>query len=366
MDGVGDYTRGLAAELNAQGHQCHLLALSDSHVREATACEFSDGPNVTMGLRLPATQSWPERVRRAKSFCESLAPDWVSWQIVLYGFDRRGMSFGLGRRFKEISGTCRNQIMFHEIWIGGAEQSTAKHKIVGKLQRSIIKDLLRRLHPLVIHTHAPLYRHLLGKLGFPVTILSLFGNVALAASPESEWLKKQGAGAWADRNAWWIFVMFGSIHPEWDAEDFWQRASEGAQKAGKKCLLIFIGRPGAAGERKMQELQEHQGDSWRFLNLGQRPEEDISQSLLAADFGVSSVPPENVFKSGTVAAMIEHGLQVIVTRPVARYADCPSEILTVGMRNVVRDFNLETLRKSKVGSSRPEVARQFIEDLERA
>jgi len=85
--------------------------------------------------------------------------------------------------------------------------------------------------------------------------------------------------------------------------------------------------------------------------------------LLAADFGVSAVPPEFVFKSGTTIAMIEHGLPVIVTRATARYPNCPNEVHSAGMKNVSRNFDLEVLQKSKPESLLPAVARQFIEDL---
>ena len=371
MDGVGDYTRRLAAELNARGHSCYLLSLADPQVKKATACDFGGTNGGLPGLRLSATDSWTRRLRQAKTFRECVAPDWVSWQIVLYGFDPRGLSFGLGRRCKEISGGCKNQIMFHEIWIGEAEQSSLKNKIIGKLQRLIIKDLLQKLQPLVVHTHTPLYQHLLGRLGCQAAILPLFGNIPLTTRPRSEWLKEKWPEGWvqfkmADRDSWWIFVVFGSIHPEWDADDFLRRASAAGQRAGKKCALISIGRPGAAGERMLQGLQKREGDSWRFFNLGRQPEEDISQCLLMADFGVSAVPPEYLFKSGTAAAMIEHGLQVIATRPTYRYPNCPSEVLSVGMRNVSGDFDLEALKKSKADSLLPAVANQFIEDLQQA
>jgi glycosyltransferase involved in cell wall biosynthesis len=371
MDGVGDYTRRLAAELNARGHHCHLLSLADSQIKRSMAGEFGDAKGLVPYLRLPATDSWPERLRQAKSFCECVAPDWISWQIVLYGFDPRGLSFGLGARCGEISAGRRNQIMFHELWIGEAEQSSLKNKIIGKLQRPIIKDLLSRLRPLVVHTHTPLYQHLLGGLGCRAAILPLFGNIPLTARPHPDWLKEKRPGGClpfhaADRDSWWIFVVFGIIHPEWNADDFWQKASAAAQRAGKKCLLISIGRPGAAGERMLRELQKHEGDSWRFLNLGWQPEEDISQCLFMADFGVSANPPERMFKSGTAAAMIEHGLQIITTRPMSRYPNCPPEMLSVGMRNVVKDFDLKALKKSKADSLLPAVAGQFIEDLQHA
>jgi glycosyltransferase involved in cell wall biosynthesis len=368
-DGVGDYTRRLAAELRARGHPCDLLALADPYVAQAAAGSLGEPDRTGSSLRLPATDSWPERVRQAKAFCEGVDPDWVSWQIVLYGYDPRGLSFGLGRRCREISGTRKNQIMFHEIWVGEAEQSPLKNRIIGKLQKAIIKDLLQKLHPRVVHTHTPLYRHFLGRLGWRAAILPLFGNIPLTACARSEWLKEKwpdGRFPLADRKAWWIFVIFGSIHPEWDAEDFWSKASAAAQRAGKKCLLISIGRPGTAGERRLQELQKHEGDSWRFLRLGVQSEEDISQCLLAADFGVSAGPPEYLFKSGTAAAMIEHGLPVIATRPRYRYARCPPEILSVGMRNVVPGFDGETLNKTKAESLLPAVAGQFIDDLSRA
>jgi hypothetical protein len=371
MDGVGDYTRRLAEEINARGHHCSLLAVADVHVKKAVTGDFGDANAPIPYLRLPATDSWPERVRQAKVFRERFAPDWISWQIVPYGFDPRGLSFGMGRRFQEISGGCKNQIMFHEVWIGEATISSVKNKIVGKMQRFIIKDLLQKLQPRVVHTHTPLYQHLLGGLGYPSTILPLFGNIPITSRPNSEWLKEKWPQGWtqfkiADREAWWIFVMFGSIHPEWDPEDFWQRASVIAQRAGKKCALISIGRPGAIGEHMLEELQQREGESWRFLNLGQQSEEDISQCLLMADFGVSAAPPEYLFKSGTAAAMVEHGLQVIATRPMYSYRHCPPEKLSVGMRNVRRDFDLEPLRKSKAESLLPAVADQFIQDLQQA
>ena len=357
MDGVGDYARRLASELRVLGHECHLLALSDGRTAEI----LREAEGTIPALRLPATLPWDARVRAAREYVRAMAPDWISWQVVPYGFDPRGLSFGLGRRLREISGDTPVQIMFHEIWIGAARDALFKHKLVGQVQRGIIGDLLRQLAPRVIHTHMPLYRHLLEKLGHPVGILPLFGNVPLAEA-DPTWLQRQrpDLAGQADR---WVFALFGSIHPEWDVDDFRQRSLAAAEKAGKKVLLVSIGRPGSAGEIKLRHLQQDQNDAWQVLVLGQQPESEISQCLFAADFGIASSPPENVFKSGTVAAMIEHGLHVIVTRAPAIYRSCPTEILTAGMRNIVTDFNLAGLGKTKAGSFLPGIARQFLDDL---
>lgn len=240
-----------------------------------------------------------------------------------------------------------------------------------RFQRLIVRDLVQKLRPRVTHTHTPLYQFLLAKLGVAAVRLPIFGNIPITPHARADWLSERWPREWAidhisERRAWWIFLMFGSVHPEWDALDFVCAAESKAQEAGKKCALIFIGRIGAAGEEKLRQLQEKFGDSWRFLNLGPQTEEDISQALLAADFGVSAVPPENLFKSGTATAMLEHGLGVIATRPISLYRNCPLEKLMVDLENVVTNFDLKVLKKAKPGSLLPQVARQFVADLQNA
>ena len=371
MDGVGDYTRLLATALAELGHDCSLLALADHHVKKPSTCDSGDGYTILPSLRLPAREGWPARLRQAMSFREGVAPDWVSWQFVIYGFDPRGLSFGLGRRLREVSGRCKNHIMFHELWIGEMEGISMKQKLIGRLQKQIIKDVLQKLRPSVIHTHTPLYQYLIKRLGYPSKMLPLFGNIPLAR-PRPDWLKEkwpEGGGALsgkANRAKWWILVLFGSIHPEWDATDFREKLLEAARRAGKRCLLISIGRPGGHGERVLRALRQFEGTNWGVLSLGPQAEEDISQCLLSADFGVSAVPPENVFKSGTAAAMTEHGLPILVSRPAAKYRNCPPEILLEGMPNVIRHFDLVAIKRSPAHSLLPGVAAQFIADLERA
>jgi hypothetical protein len=364
MDGVGDYTRLLALEVVAQGHSCYLLSVADSHVAQVSAGEFGALGGLVPYLRLPAGEPWAERVRVAKAFAKQVAPDWISWQIVPYGFDARGLSFGLGRRFAGIAGNCKNQVMFHEIWIGEAVGSSLKNRFVGAMQKYIIKDLLQKLRPSVVQTHTPLYQFLLGKIGFPARILPLFGNIPLTGQTHPDWLKNRWPGIdLVDRNLYWIFVMFGTVHPEWNGEEFIRKASDAARRSGKKCLLVSVGRPGAAGSELLRNLQLETPD-WEFLLLGQQSEEDISQCLMQADFGVSAVPPEYLFKSGTAAAMIERGLPIIATRPTYQYLNCPEEVILRSLRNVVTDCNLAAWQKSPVESLLPVVAGQFIENLQ--
>jgi hypothetical protein len=370
MDGVGDYTRLLASQLVDRGHLCFLVALADPHVAELTRGEVATSQRPMPLLRIPVTAPWPERIAQANAARDSFAPDWISFQLVPYAYDPRGLCFGLGAHFRAIAGDSASQIMFHEIWIGEAEGVPLKRKLVGRVQRYIIRDVLQKLRPRVIHTHTPLYRFLLGKLGFEAKLLPLFANISCPGNAKIDpaWLAEKWPAGWGKINAsgrgdWWIFVLFGSIHPEWDGEEFVRRASAAAKRAGKSCAFISIGRAGAEGERTLQNMRRHEDASWMNLNLGPQSPADISQCLLAADFGVSPVPPEYLSKSGTAMAMLEHGLPVIVTRPAYRYRNCPEQLLEPDQKNVITGFDFESARKTEPRQVLPQITEQFIAEL---
>jgi hypothetical protein len=53
-------------------------------------------------------------------------------------------------------------------------------------------------------------------------------------------------------------------------------------------------------------------DAVEVVSIGEQSEEIISQALQFADFGINTGSPELLGKSGTFAAMREHGLPVVV------------------------------------------------------
>jgi hypothetical protein len=261
--------------------------------------------------------------------------------------------------------------MLHELWIGEARQSSLKHKLLGRLQRGILKDLLHRLTPEVVHTHTPLYVHLLSKLGYHAIKLPLFGNVPIQADISQSQLDRLWSYAgWsiseAERDRWSIFVIFGSIHPEWDGMGFIEQALQSTHAAGKQMAFIAIGRLGDVGEKKWEQFESHYATLCKLLLLREQSAEIISQCLLAADFGVSAVPPEYLFKSGSAVAMLEHGLSVLTTRPVGNYTGCPEEMLQEKLPHSFTRLDFEKMTKLKPRELLPEVAAQFVQNLERA
>jgi hypothetical protein len=77
---------------------------------------------------------------------------------------------------------------------------------------------------------------------------------------------------------------------------------------------VLAGRAGEAGEIIWDEMTSLYRDKITLIQLGEQPVEIISALLQHADFGVATSPWHLVGKSGTVAAMLDHGLPVVVTR----------------------------------------------------
>ncbi len=354
---MGDYTRRLAEELTTLGHECAIVALQDSFVDHPTEMRVG-----LRHLRLPSF-GWLNS-KAGREFVRSFKANWLSLQFVPYAYSPRGIIPSMLGNLLKHAHSAPIHVMFHEIWIGEAQVAPLKHRWMGWLQRNRIRRLTRHLRPAVVHTHTPLYQHLLRGIRVDARLLPLFGNIPLA-SPDPTWLARHFLPA-AHRDQWCVFVIFGTIHPEWDGVDFQRRAVAAVQAAGKRCLFISIGRPGAAGEKTLERLREGESDLWHNLNLGEQPEHEVSQALWAADAGVSAVPPEYLPKSGTAAAMREHGLPIVAMRPMNRYPNCPPEVLAAEAGQVGADINLGAWSKTAPGSFLPAVADQFLHDLSRA
>lgn len=308
-DGVGDHTRLLAGACAKQGATVALLAANDPFI-DAPAkliLETENGPALL--LRLPAAMPWPERLEKIGAFREKFVPDWISLHLVSYGFHPRGLLGKLADVFCDMAGDTPVQLMFHELWLGGGEPTPVRHKLTGFFQRRGILRLMERLRPRVVTTSNPVYAAMLRANGIEASLLPLFGNVPISDAPAVA-----PGGAPENREKWWIGVFFGSLPAEWRPEPFFGILLEAAARAQKKVRLVIIGRAGAAGEALWRKMESIYSGQIKFVTIGEVNVETISAHLREADFGVAASPWQLIGKSGSAAAMLDHGLPVIVTR----------------------------------------------------
>ena len=316
-DGVGDYTRLLAAECIRQGHECRLVALNDWG-SGGDEMQESNGVQVAC-LRCPSSLPWKERFEQALEVLQAFDPDCVSLQFVPYGFHPKGIAWCLTGDLKALIGGRPLQIMFHELWIGFGAAAPLKQRLVGALQRLCIFRMIRALKPRVVHTSNATYAGLLKRGGVTAMELPLFGNIPVQDIGPAPALPAQLVEAGipsgsAERNGWWLVLFFGTLHHEWQPQPLTGILLRAAKRAGKRICMVSAGRLGAFGEGLWEKMRRESGDEIVFVKCGEQSCEQISTLLHIADFGVAVTPWEFMGKSGSAAAMLDHGLPILFTR----------------------------------------------------
>jgi hypothetical protein len=366
-DGVGDYTRWLATESVRQGVSCRLLALADRHVASLVT---GDETGIET-LRLPFTMPWPERIRAAKEFLALSPPDWVSLQFVPYSFQRWGVAAKLVRALPELIGRSRLHVMFHEIWIEGG--TSPRRRLVSAAQRRSVLALASYPRALM-HTSNGTYRQAFAERGVQISTLPLFGSIPVSGDNATAWLGPLLAGVGCEalsgvpgrRGDWWLFALFGTLHPEWPPQPLLDQLQAAAAAAGKRVALVSAGRLGA-GESIWTEIAGTYGSRVPMLRLGEQPAGRISELLNTVDFGIATSPLALIGKSATVAAMFDHGLPVVVNRddcrwPAPKTADDREAALVIPMN---RDLaaRLRNARRLPAAWRLPSVATQWLGEL---
>ncbi|WP_114751770.1 glycosyltransferase family protein [Pleomorphovibrio marinus] len=304
-DGVGDYVRCLAGELMRQSHDISGIALFDWYITEVKE-EFQNSEGFLIPvLRIPGTFSSKERYTLSKNWIDNYNPEFLSLQFVPYSFSKKGLFFSLSHNLKKIGKNRKWHIMFHELWVGMNTESSTLFFLWGNLQKILIKKLLINLNPDVIHTNTEVYRIQLGNLGFVAHKLVIFSNIKNACYN----LNKKGKNRKIISNKNKIsLVLFGSIHPGAPVEEFASEIFRTWKQKEIEVQLTIIGRSG--------DLRKKWTSSFRSVGievrlLGEQSPEHISKVLDNSTMGITTTPFALIEKSGTIAAMLTHGLPII-------------------------------------------------------
>lgn len=300
-NGVGDYTRRLAVELKKNGHQTALIALNDPFcngvIEETQEMEGSE----VVSLRLGSGELIKTSFSRAALCIDRFNPDWLSLQYVPYSFNSKGLPVKLTKNLVKLGNGRRWQIMFHELWVGMEKKASVKTLFLKNIQKQLIRSMIFRLRPGVIHTQSSLYLDELEKLGFKARYLPLFSNI-----PNSKNLNNQIARLDQQKNN--LLVLFGSVHPQAPVQSFAEEVAEIVKKKGYRISLILLGRCGSEQE---DWINIWEANGLEVKVYGEQSPENISKILQNSFAGISTTPVAKLEKSGAVAAMREHGLPVI-------------------------------------------------------
>ena len=299
-DGVGDYTGRLASQLVKSGHEVRIVAINDKFSKQIVNDSYTIENEQFKVLRLPVALADTEKFEFAKKYVLEFDPEWLSLQYVSFSFHPKGLPVGIGKKLRQLGEGRKWHIMFHELWVGMELGVSKKELIWGRLQRIFIYSLIKTLKPKAVQTHTLLYLMQLEKLGVKTEYFPLFGNIPVTGR-EVEKNNKDKL----------FVVLFGGIHPGAPVKDIATEIAACSKLLNQKICIVFAGRNGAE-LKTWQSALETAGVEYQVL--GELPTNEVSNLLKKASYGLSTTPLALAEKSGSIAAMVEHGLQVLCVR----------------------------------------------------
>jgi hypothetical protein len=351
-DGVGDYLRVLCGELAKRGHECSLLALNDPFVPQGALVE-SHSFKV---LQIAPSESWGNKLRLAGPYLEKSS--WVSVQFVSYAYDPRGLAFGVTPWLMRMTEGKPTHCMMHELWLGN--DAPLKKRLLGVVQKFSIRRMLRKIAPKVVHTSNMKYCTKLRAAGFHAEVLPLFGSIPVSnrahfSAVLTEALQERGLS----REEVWLGVMFGTLHLEWPPEPLLSSLDKESRRRKKRLVILSLGRLGR-GEILWESMVK-EFSSIHLIRLGEQPAEEIANTFASADFGIATTPLSILGKSGTAAAMLEHGLPMIVNRVDTSATETDSGVVLLDDHFSEK---IKQVSRRPAKSRLPAVIDQFVRSLE--
>lgn len=355
-DGVGDYVQVLSKELLLLGVTPGIVALHDSFIAENKE-DHSDIPT----LRLSSEQKWSSKLQKAEEWIKKFNPDHVNLQFVIYGYDPKGLPFKAMFYIQKILRTCSSvSIMLHEPWIGRSHAEPIKRRIIGMIQRTMIKGVTRIIKPKIIHTSNIAFHKLLGHFRIPSRILPLFSNIPYVPGSQKEvqtWLAKNGYSIGKDVLK---VGIFGRIPHQWKLKELI------AWLQGENAVLFLLGRSDQIQVDELKKEINQISPDILTINLGEQSPQFVSGFLQYMDLGVAVTAPQILGKSGVVAAYKEHGLPVVLAgqdeyfRHVHVEPNLQSEYVLLNHSLVNQRYKLV---KKEITDTRKSVVKQWIQDI---
>ena len=349
-DGVGDYTRRLAAELNAQGHTASILSSHDRGVTSITAQQQPEAGGLVQVTRIPFTMDAERRMEAIASGLEQRGAEWVSLQFVPFSFHPKGLPVTFLHHLSATVAPYRLQIMFHELWQGMDAEASFKSKLAGRLQRGMIRVALRSLQPALVATQATPYRALLGRMVPGVIQLPLVSNIPPIAEVE----RFNGS---SDPIR---MVFFAAIYPQHCILRFVAQLSDWIDETGKRVEFHFVGRNGDAKAAIVEIIKgARRAGAMKVVAHGEGDPAFISRILNDCHLGLTTFPYALTEKSGSVAAYRAHGLPTLCLSAnwTLRYA------VPGPQAEDIRQLNGRPLARQLERLQRAEVPRYSVADL---
>ncbi len=290
--GVGDYVFVLKSFFEEEGHNCSLLALSDKYCDKIIS-----QPNT---LRIPFSTKDHNKIILAKEFIILFKPDIVYFNLVSYGYNKKGLPFYLLNFLPEISRKYKTVLIAHELWAGNFNVENYKNKFWGKVQCILFISLFRRLYKTEIIVTTGIAQNILKKYKLSSRLVSVFSNIPFEQVEEK-----------VNPNSCVKLLFFGSSLFEINFDLFIQFLQKLSTVYGKCVQIDIVGRNNSTLVNWDKIAINFASGNLHIVKHGFLTAKKISHLMQEATIGITTYMPFFWGKSGAIAAMLAHGLPIV-------------------------------------------------------
>lgn len=228
---------------------------------------------------------------KADLFCVQFAP---------FSFSKYGLSKKPLYTFAHLLHGKKVSVNFHEIWIGAYPGASLKESFHGWLQKHEILKFLRIARPAAIHTTNSACLLRLQRVGIKAKFMYLFGNIPYI-KPHT-----------IDSHSGVLRVaFFGTLYESFPYNRLAEVLRLLSKSLAKKFELRIIGRQRTdGGLLKIKKIASD--NEFLFSETKELSTHKISLEFSSSSIAVATTPYDILGKSGGTAAMLEHGLPVLV------------------------------------------------------
>ena len=294
--GISDYTFVLINLLLKSRLNVVSISIYDKYVNDY----FFDGKVI----RIPASFSNCHRVGIIKEYFRNNAPNLIIFNFESYGYSKIGLPLWLFSTIHNFSSGYKIFI-FHELWQGNFISESLKSKVLGFLQKGIIKGLISKAKPELIYVTSVISKNILFRNNINASLLPVFSNISI-----EKYIKKENYTNEVR------YLFFGSGSFPFQPDICYAFFSHQLTKINGKIKIICIGKEKSIVNTLINSNLIND-DRLEIVEVDLLPSRDLSILLQNVDYGITYYLPQFWTKSGVIAAMLSHGLKVIsISRPI--------------------------------------------------
>ena len=223
---------------------------------------------------------------------------YYSLQFAPFSWAKKGIS---GKKLLQLARALEAKklhINFHEIWVGDYHNAKLNEKILGWFQKREILEFLKIAKPFWVTSSNSATLARLRNAGVKAEYLYLFGNIPYSLSEQSKTSNEITVG------------FFGTLYEKFPFDILAKSLNEISKSLDKTIHIIIMGRQ-REGEGLKEIYRISQKYCFSISQPGEQQSKVISKEFQNCDLGVSTTPYDILGKSGSTAAMLEHGLPVL-------------------------------------------------------